>query len=208
MVAGAVAVTALVSQAILKNISYKVERVIDGDTFETSEHQYIRLADTNAPEIGLCGSDEAKKQLEKLIQNKPVFLKIIYKDSFDRLISWVYTSSGFVNQAMVNSGWAVYEQKTASLNQTLVRSKTQAKDAKRGVYSSLCSQITNPTYPGCLIKANIIRKQYRFPGCGQYNNTDVQLHIGDRWFCAEAEAKKAGFTKGSDCFNQTWHPGQ
>lgn len=190
------------SQVWLKNISYKVNRVIDGDTFETAEHQIIRLADTNAPEAGLCGSDEAKKQLEKLVQNKRVFLKILYRDGFDRLISWVYTPGVFINESLVSSGWAVYQQKTADLNKVLVAAKTEAREAKKGVYSPLCTQTANPDNPDCSIKANAIRRQYRFSGCGQYNNTDVQLYLGDRWFCAETEAQKAGFTKGSDCFDK------
>ena len=202
---GATLVTALVgSQIWLNNISYKVIRVIDGDTFETAEHQRIRLADTNAPESGLCGSIEAKDQLEKLIQNKQVFLKVLYKDSFDRLISWVYTSDGFTNEEMTKSGWAVYEQKTASRNESLTIARNQAKDAKKGVYSQLCAQTTNPLRPNCSIKANANRKLYHFPGCGQYNNTDVQLYLGDQWFCTEKEAQNAGFTKGSDCFNKTF----
>lgn len=196
--------TALLS-SLLSNTSYKVNQVIDGDTFETTEHQFIRLADTNAPEKGLCGNTQAQEQLEKLLGNKQVFLKVIYKDSFDRLIAWVYTPQGFVNQAMVNSGWAVYEQKTAPLNQTLVQAKKTAREKGLGVYSLLCTQNTNPK---CPIKGNSIRGQYHFPGCGQYNNTDVQLYLGDRWFCSESEAQKAGFTKGSDCFDQTFHPGQ
>lgn len=203
---GATLIAAAVgSQVWLKNISYKVNRVIDGDTFETMERQIIRLADTNAPEAGLCGSDEAKKQLEKLIQNKRVFLKVLYRDNFDRLIAWVYTPGNFVNEAMANSGWAVYEQKTAGLNKTLVNAKAQARQDKKGVYSQLCTQTTNPANPDCSIKANAIRRQYHFPGCGQYNNTDVQLYLGDQWFCAEMEAQKSGFTKGSDCFDKSFY---
>lgn len=188
----------------LNNISYKVNRVLDGDTFETTEHQIIRLADTNAPEAGLCGSGEAKQQLEKLIQNKRIFLKVLYRDDFDRLISWVYTPGVFINEAMVSSGWAVYQQKTADLNKVLVAAKTEAREAKKGVYSPLCTQTANPDNPDCSIKANAIRGQYRFPGCGQYNNTDVQLYLGDSWFCAETEAQKDGFIKGSDCFEKSF----
>lgn len=208
LVAGALGATliaaAVGSRAWMNNISYKVNNVIDGDTFETTEHQIIRLADTNAPETGLCGSDEAKKQLENLVQSKKVFLKVLYKDNYDRLISWAYTPDGFVNQAMVDSGWAVYEQKTADLNKILVAAKTQARETKKGVYGLLCTQETNLTNPRCSIKANAIRKQYRFPGCGQYNNTDIQLYLGDSWFCTETEAQKAGFTKGLDCFGKSF----
>lgn len=55
------ALGAALLSSLLGNTSYKVNQVIDGDTFETTEHQFIRLADTNAPEKGLCGSIEAQK---------------------------------------------------------------------------------------------------------------------------------------------------
>ena len=35
--------------------AYSVLRVIDGDTFETKEHQIIRLASVEAPELDTCG---------------------------------------------------------------------------------------------------------------------------------------------------------
>ena len=59
---------------------YEVKRVLDGDTFETKEGQFIRLASTHAPEKGLCGSQEAKQELENLILNQPLYLKVLFRD--------------------------------------------------------------------------------------------------------------------------------
>lgn len=69
--------------------SYTVLRVLDGDTFVTTEKQIIRLASTEAPEIDLCGGPEAKRALEKMIMGKPVYLKVIFNDRFHRLVSLV-----------------------------------------------------------------------------------------------------------------------
>ncbi len=43
-----------------------VERIIDGDTLETSE-ETIRLADINTPEVGEPGADEATAYLGSLV---------------------------------------------------------------------------------------------------------------------------------------------
>jgi endonuclease YncB( thermonuclease family) len=50
--------------------AYTALRVIDGDTFETTEKQLIRLANVNAPELENCLGPEAKAEMEKLVINK------------------------------------------------------------------------------------------------------------------------------------------
>ncbi|MCX6816729.1 MAG: hypothetical protein NTZ93_02610 [Candidatus Beckwithbacteria bacterium] len=86
----------------------------------------------------------------------------------------------------------------------------KARAAKLGVFSELCTQRFNPENSDCQIKGNIKLNSadisqnsgemtYYFPGCGYYNKVDVQLHNGDSWFCTEAEARKAGFTKAKNC---------
>lgn len=197
--------TALAAQALLNKTSYKTERVVDGDTFVTTENQMIRLAGINAPELENCDGPEAKKALEKLISNKKLYLKVIYRDSSNRLISDVYNIKGPVSTQMVRVGMAYYTQ--GGINrQKLNDASNTARSKKLGVHSPKCTQAVNVQNPKCVIKANIRmgsqEKFYHFPGCGQYNNTLVQLSLGDKWFCTESEAIKAGFTKGSDCFNQ------
>ena len=76
---------------------------------------------------------------------------------------------------------------------------------KIGIYSPKCSQTTNPDNPNCNIKANIDknsdRKNYYFPGCPQYEFTIVEKDTGENWFCSEAEAAAAGFTRALNCPN-------
>ena len=52
-----------------------VTRVIDGDTLETASRKHsVRLANVNAPETGTSGASGAKKQLEKLVLGKDLYL--------------------------------------------------------------------------------------------------------------------------------------
>lgn len=184
--------------------SYHVSRIIDGDTFETTEGLKVRLAGVNAPELKLCGGEESKEKLEKLILKKPIYLKVLYNDPFKRLVSQVYTQKIYVNAEMAKTGNAYYENHEKGLENLKTLSDI-AKKNKVGIFSSRCTQTTNPKNPSCNIKGNIPRNQtkkyqyYFLPGCGHYSTTVVQLYQGDQWFCTETEAKKVGFTKANEC---------
>lgn len=181
--------------------SYTAIRVFDGDTFETKEKQYIRLSGINSPETGQCGSEEAKKELEKLILGKPLYVKVLYHIG-SRSMGLVYSDQGLINAAMLASGWAEYLDRESLHLQELITSSNQAREKQIGVFSGLCTQKTNPKKPACVIKANVTTNNiptYHLPGCNSYTTVDVQLHHGDQWFCTEKEAVKAGFRKAKTC---------
>ena len=50
------------------------------------------------------------------------------------------------------------------------------------------------------------KKIYHYPGCSEYEQTVVELDIGEQWFCSEEEARKAGFTKSEHCFKNYQKP--
>lgn len=188
--------------------SYRAMRVIDGDTFETEERQLIRLTGIDAPELTNCDGKEAKEALGKLILDKNLYVKVIYRDSGMRLISHVYNDKGLVSEQMLRLGMA-YNLGTGISDPQMGKAADFARTEKLGIYSSKCTQETNPNSKTCVIKGNIrtpggAEKIYHFPGCGQYTQTVVELYKGDHWFCTEKEAQKAGFLKGSDCFEKIW----
>ena len=179
---------------------YSILRVIDGDTFETTEHQIIRLASTEAPEVGFCGSEEATKGLKELILNKPVYLKVLYRDRYDRLDSQVYTQDGYVNELMIAHGYAYFHNRYGSKTADLKNVYDLAQKKKIGIYSESCTQTENPKNPICNIKGNVrAEKVYHIPNCRDYELTDLQLYLGDQWFCSEKEAEQAGFRKNKYC---------
>lgn len=181
--------------------SYQAIRIIDGDTFETKEKQWIRISGIDAPESGLCGSEEAKQQLGKFILGKDLYIKVTYHDS-TRLMGLVYTKNGLVATKMLETGWAERNDRDNLDLPELEKASELAKTKKLGLNSSLCTQETNLNNPKCLIKGNITTNNvptYHFPGCNSYNTTIVQLHHGDKWFCTEEEAANAGFVKAETC---------
>ena len=52
---------------------------------------------------------------------------------------------------------------------------------------------------GCDIKGNISinsgARIYHVPGQKYYDDTKIRYEYGERWFCSEAEARKAGWRK-------------
>lgn len=92
-----------------------VSWVIDGDTFDTTSGDRVRLADIDAPEKGESGYYDAKNFLIGLVYDKTVYLDIddiYWKDKYGRLVSVVfvsYNSTHFknVNKALLVKGNAV-----------------------------------------------------------------------------------------------------
>ncbi len=187
--------------------TYQASKVVDGDTFVTTESQIIRLASIDTPEIANCGGKQAQDELIKLISGKPLYLKVLFNDQFKRLVSDVYTDSGSVNEKMLASGWAYYARGIGQESDAMKLASDLAREKKLGVFG-VCIEKENSEEPNCIIKAqhstNRAGDVYRFPGCGQYDSTLIQLYLGDSWFCTEKEAIKAGYTKATDCFDKTW----
>jgi endonuclease YncB( thermonuclease family) len=181
--------------------AYTVSRVIDGDTFVTKENIYVRVASIEAPPLDLCGGKEAKIALESYVLGKPVVMKILFRDPYNRQVSLVYTPSLYVNEALVKNGFAYYLPRTTAESVTeLKKAGEYAREKKLGIFSETCTQTINKEQPACTIKGNTRNGNiYYLPACGVYPNTQVQLYLGDRWFCSEKDAISAGFRKPAQC---------
>lgn len=184
-----------------------VIRIIDGDTLELSTKQQIRLNNIAAAEEGRCGYEEAKDELEKLALGKDVRVEGDFTDRYGRLLGLVYTDDYLVNLEMVRSGWARYSSNETAAKDEIKAAGQEARENKLGVYGK-CVQSENTQKPECSIKGNnrdgYKTKIYTFPGCKSYKNTDVELDLGDQWFCGEEEAVAAEYVKANDCFGKDY----
>ena len=180
----------------------KVVAIVDGDTFEIANKQRIRLTSLDAPEMGNCFAKEAKSALEKKIAGKKVILKDVITDQFRRITALVYVDGELINEYMIKNGFAVYLLNTPGQHEVLKKANEFARDRKLGIYSPECFQLLPPV-PKCTIKGNIIQdsktKVYLTPDCLYYDNVIVEKYRGETWFCTEAEARTAGFTKSPNC---------
>lgn len=86
-----------------------VTSVIDGDTFEIETGEKIRLICVDTPEINETGYEKAKIFLNSLSLNKKVRLEkdISDKDSYGRLLRYVYIDETFVNKEIVQTNLGV-----------------------------------------------------------------------------------------------------
>ena len=160
----------------------------------------------NAPEVGLCGSDQATAKLTELISGKKVRLKGEINDHYGRFLALVYVGDVLINEQMILSGWARFTSTASSESENLKAAFQKTKDQKLGVFSSLCFQTTNPKNSKCNIKGNVKegKKTYFFPGCGNYSNVALELDQGDQWFCSESQAVNSGFIKSANCYDKKY----
>ncbi len=183
----------------------KVVEVVDGDTFQLQSGKRVRLMGVDAPEFDRCGGSEARKKLTALILNKTVTLTEEVSEAYGRSLALVFADGKFVNKIILESGWGRTDYRKNSKREELTAVFHLAQAKKLGIFSKLCREETTKTEGNCLIKGNIdkatYKKYYHLPNCKQYNQIILEKDIGERYFCTEAEAQKAGFSKSAGCPN-------
>ncbi len=99
--------------------SFRVQRVIDGDTIELETGEHVRYIGIDTPETRQRKGDqwiykpqpfarEAKILNEKLVKHQQVQLEfdVQPKDRYGRLLAYVYVGDRFVNLELIQSGLA------------------------------------------------------------------------------------------------------
>ncbi len=82
-----------------------IERVLDGDTIETTDGRKIRLANINTPEKKFSYSDLAKDYLSQFIQ-KEVYLEKKGIDKYHRTLGKLFYKKEYLNLEIVRLGMA------------------------------------------------------------------------------------------------------
>ena len=203
-----------------------VESVVDGDTIILENNIKVRLLGVNAPEIENCFGEESKKYLQQLILGRKVFLEKDQKatDQYGRLLRYVILRNDnpevndvFANNVLVQNGYAKseYIKPNRRYLQLLQAGEREAEMSKLGMWG-VCEfersdkinleqeQASSPEDKKCVIKGNISKKytkDYFLPGCPNYKRVIIDVRKGERWFCNEAEARKAGWQISSACEN-------
>ena len=204
IVAGVLGVSVLANVVFGKSFydANKVTKVIDGDTFKLKTGRKVRLLGIDTPELENCGGEEAKTRLTELIDNKRVRLEEKTGETYGRIQALVYVDDVLVNLVMLEEGLARTDYKKNSQRDKMTAAYHTAKDGKIGIFGLDCKQV-EPTNEDCKIKGNIDTntgyKVYHLPKCQQYGRVVIDLDRGEKWFCDEQEAIKAGFKLTGDC---------
>ncbi len=206
--------------------SHTVERVIDGDTLVLADDVRVRLLGINAPERGECYYSESKALLKELVEGKSIYIEkdFVGKDRYGRLLRYVIVKSPdpeqddvLINNELTKQGaaFAVSQNFHKKYRDIIASSQRKAKKANKGMWgecdykvktaNALREKDTKPTDPKCTIKGNISEKGYGkiyfVEGCPNYKRVKIDTRKGEAYFCTEAKAKKAGFTKSESCNN-------
>ena len=181
----------------------KVYKIADGDTFILEQNkQTIRLFGIDAPDLENCYGDKASVRLNQLLKKRQVQLREPVVDKFGRIVALVYVDGRLINETLIKEGFAAYRSEPGSEKETMKTAHEYAKSRKLGIYSSACTDEVPPD-PKCAIKGNhdLDRDEnvYLTPDCPYYSLVIIRKFEGDRWFCTEFEAKKAGFTISPAC---------
>lgn len=185
---------------------------IDGDTLEIAGER-VRLEGIDAPEAAqTCGGGwfgewkcgrAAAAQLRWLVGGRRVDCQSAGRDKYGRVLGWCSADGRDINAEMVRTGnaWAFVRYSTR-----YQAVEAEARRAKIGIWKGEAEPAwvyrerrwvdAEPAAPkGCAIKGNVTANGhiYHMPWSPWYAKVRIEPAKGERWFCSEAEASKAGF---------------
>jgi micrococcal nuclease len=115
-----------------------VTKVIDGDTIVIEGGYHVRYIGIDAPESGEFYYLEAKQVNEDMVAGKKVRLEsdISDKDSYGRLLRYVYVDDNFLNAEMVSRGcaWATAYPPDVKYQIYLEAMENEARQTKQGFW--------------------------------------------------------------------------
>jgi micrococcal nuclease len=203
------------------DITYKVEKVIDGDTIELADGDVVRLLGIDAPDQGECFYKESTEALRDLIEGEEVELRedVTKTDVFGRLLRYVILLDAgplednlLVGKYMVEEGYARVRSNPQDrlYYNVLLEYREQAIKNNKGIWkecdyavSERSQKDTESLNEECVIKGNIstdgFKKTYFFPECNNYKQVKIDPSRNEQYFCTEEEAIESGFVKATYC---------
>lgn len=186
--------------------------VIDGDTLEIAG-QRVRLEGIDAPEADqTCGGGwfgtwkcgrTATAALKWMTGGRRVECESAGRDKYGRVLGWCTADGRDINAEMVRGGnaWAFVKYSTR-----YEKLEAKARSAKVGIWKGESEPawlyrerqwtVAETEAPkGCAIKGNVTSNGhiYHMPWSPWYAKVRVESAKGERWFCSEGEAARAGF---------------
>lgn len=145
-------------EEISKTDLYEVLRVIDGDTIEVlidGRKKTVRYIGINTPEtvhpskpVECFGVEASNKNKELVVGKKVRLVKDISEtDKYGRLLRYVYMDDTFVNLTLVQEGYAnaLSYPPDVAFNEEFRKAEQEARENRRGLWSSACASTTVTT---------------------------------------------------------------
>lgn len=217
---GLLLILALPAPALTEEISGRAS-VVDGDTLSIEGiADNVRLNRIDAPEGGqrcmdaagdpyLCGTRAADALAAMIGRNGHVRCETEGQDRYERWLGTCFLGRTDLNASMVVRGWAL--EYTRYSDGRYQRYQDEARAERRGLWQGdfvapwewrqgeriAGNAPEAASAEGCEIKGNISANGqiYHLPGQRFYDRTRIDESAGERWFCSEAEAQGAGWTR-------------
>ena len=141
-----------VGKRVSKKSSYRVIKVIDGDTIVLDNGRHLRYIGIDTPEIDWkdfhhsdCYAWRAREINKKLVLGKKVTLQkdVSQTDKYGRLLRYVYVGHVFVNSYLVSHGYARVLTIPPDVHyaRTFRELQRKARENKYGLWNpSICPQ--------------------------------------------------------------------
>lgn len=189
-------------------------RVIDGDTIMVGKTK-VRLHGIDAPELGQpctdaqgvswdCGTWVAR-EVRARWQGQRATCTTRDRDRYGRAVATCHVGQTDIGRSLVSDGLALAYRKYSMAYDLDEKAAVVAGRGLHGHEMQRPSRYRNAPTPdtttdraGCVIKGNISRsgnRIYHVPGQEHYDRTRIRTEYGERWFCSESEARRAGWRK-------------
>ncbi len=182
-----------------------VTRVIDGDTFELSNGDRVRLADIDAPESYESGFTTSSNVLSSWVLGETVYLDVddLYEtDTYGRYVCVVYVESGTgyanINHALVTNGYADIDDYPNEFapSDWGTPGDVWTGDAEYVTSSSSSSSSSGSSSSTGIYVGSINSDKYHRPSCywaGQINPSN------EIWFTSKSDAASHGYVPCKVC---------
>ena len=137
--------------------SVKIERVISGQTIEIVDNfnpvptlQPVRLIGIDAPDLKQQPwGVEAKTELEKMTLGQQVLLEFDaeQKDSYDRLLGYIWQDQTLINEELVKQGYVLASEKVPNIKYSdrLANAQERARLMGKGIWNPERPMRLSPT---------------------------------------------------------------
>ncbi|WP_341212115.1 thermonuclease family protein [uncultured Limimaricola sp.] len=191
--------------------------VIDGDTFDVGGAR-VRLHGVDAPENAQsCGTgsgaqwacgDWVTQETSLRFAGRIAACETVDIDRYERIVARCTVDGADVGETLVSDGLALAY---VEYSKDYLPMETAAREAGRGIWRGEVeapwdwrrAKRAGQAKPeperteagGCAIKGNVSGggRIYHMPGDPYYGRTKIDTSSGERWFCNEAEARRAGW---------------
>ena len=168
----------------------RVSHVVDGDTFDIGQTR-IRVFGIDAPEAATPMGPKATGWARRKLAGQNVDCVKKDTDRYGRTVATCYLGGEDVARSMVREGWArAYRRYSLDY----VDAEAAARADHVGLWSAPLT-VASERATECNIKGNISSRGriYHVPGTRDYDMTRIDTSKGERWFCSEDEARRAGW---------------